>query len=47
MKIDLTSGEVDFELINDFRNLRIPITPIPPIEPTADYSTDYSSDYSI
>lgn len=47
MKIDLTSGEVDFELINDFRNLRSSITPIPPIEPTADYSSDYSSDYSI
>jgi len=47
MKIDLTSGEVDFELINDFRNLRSSITPIPPPEPTADYSSDYSSDYSI
>jgi len=47
MKIDLTSGEVDFELINDFRNLRSSITPIPPPEPMADYSSDYSSDYSI
>ena len=41
IKIDLTSGEVDFELINDFRSLSIPI------EPTADYSSDYSSDYYI
>jgi len=41
IKIDLTSGEADFELINDFRSLETPI------EPTADYSSDYSSDYYI
>lgn len=41
MNIDLTSGEVNFELINDFRALVEPVTPLP------DYSTDYSTDYSI
>ena len=41
MKIDLTSGEVDFELINDFRILQEP-API-----VADYSLDYSTDYYI
>jgi len=41
IKIDLTSGEVDFELINDFRSLEIPT------EPIADYSSDYSTDYYI
>jgi len=42
MKIDLTSGEVDFELINDLRTLTEP----EPILP--DYlSEDYTSDYSI
>ena len=44
MKIDLTSGEVDFELINDFRSS----TPAP-IPPTLfDYSEeDYTEDYNI
>ena len=41
MNIDLTSGEVNFELINDFRGLVAPVAPIP------DYSTDYSTDYYI
>ena len=41
MKIDLTSGEVDFELINDFRILQ------EPAPAAADYSADYSIDYSI
>ena len=45
MKIDLTSGEVDFELINDFRGEFIP----QPIIPLAfDYSDDdYTEDYFI
>jgi hypothetical protein len=44
MKIDLTSGEVDFELINDFRT-EVPI-PVPPV--VFDYSEeDYSEDYYI
>lgn len=43
MKIDLTSGEVDFELINDSRILTA--APAPAI---ADYSdTDYTTDYFI
>lgn len=42
MKIDLTSGEVDFELINDFRNSTP--TPVPPV--LFDYSSeDYTEDY--
>jgi hypothetical protein len=41
MNIDLTSGEVNFELINDFRALVAPVAPVP------DYSTDYSTDYYI
>jgi hypothetical protein len=45
MKIDLTSGEVDFELINDFRGEFIPQPPIPL---AFDYSpTDYTEDYFI
>jgi len=44
MKIDLTSGEVDFQLINDFRILQ---EQAPAPTPTADYSADYSTDYSI
>jgi hypothetical protein len=44
MKIDLTSGEVDFELINDFRT-EVPI-PVPSVG--FDYSEeDYSEDYYI
>jgi len=42
MKIDLTTGEVDFELINDLRILKEPAPILP------DYSSiDYTSDYSI
>jgi hypothetical protein len=45
MKIDLTSGEVDFELINDFRG---EFVPQPPIPLTFDYSPlDYTEDYFI
>jgi hypothetical protein len=45
MKIDLTSGEVDFELINDFRG---EFVPQPPIPLTFDYSEDdYTEDYFI
>jgi hypothetical protein len=44
MKIDLTSGEVDFELINDFRSS----TPTPVPSVGLDYSEeDYSEDYYI
>jgi hypothetical protein len=44
MKIDLTSGEVDFELINDFRTeVQIPVPPV-----SFDYSEeDYTEDYNI
>ena len=43
MKIDLTSGEVEFELINDSRTLTQ--APVPAM---ADYSnTDYTTDYFI
>jgi hypothetical protein len=48
MKIDLTSGEVDLELISDFRITTPNPAPTPPLPTMVDYSQeDYTSDYNI